>query len=360
MAATVQIEMLLTLSRYLFARARSSMLLAIILLSACTNNSMVREDSENFNSRVSIVVIHHTTANFEDSLRILTKRSGRPVSSHYLVPEPGDPTYKEKKLRVYQLVPETGRAWHAGNSYWNGRISLNDQSLGIEIVNQTYCVTGDSGPVSAIEDSDTNSEGSAVKGDTVPGLNSAAPTVNTVTVPGFGEPARICFYPDFPETQMALVIELLDDILERYPDISPTSIVGHSDIAPDRKIDPGPRFPWQRLYRLGYGAWFDDDAVVRYWERFRRAPMPLANVQRALAAYGYDIKPTGEVDEHTQNVLRAFQMHFRPSQVNGQASLETTAILFALIEKYRASELESLLLVEPEPTGLGMGADGGV
>ncbi len=354
MPATVPMAMLQTQSQYLCARASYGVLLGAMMLSACANNSMVRADSENFNSRVSIVVLHHTTANFEDSLRILTKRSGRPVSSHYLVPEPGDPTYKEKKLRVYQLVPETGRAWHAGSSYWGGRISLNDQSIGIEIVNQTTCVDGEE-----IGDSDSFSEKSTEKPVTVPGFagdgdsNSEDSTDKPVTVPGFLEPARICFYPDFPETQMALVIELLDDILERYPGISPTNIVGHSDIAPDRKIDPGPRFPWQRLYRLGYGAWFDDDTVVRYWDRFRRAPLPLANVQRALAAYGYDIKTTGGMDAHTHNVLRAFQMHFRPMQVSGEANPETTAILFALIEKYYPSELESLLLVEPEAIELG-------
>jgi N-acetylmuramoyl-L-alanine amidase len=295
-------------------------MLTFFLLAGCANSSRVTAVSENFNSRVSIIVIHHTTANFEDSLRILTKRSGRPVSSHYLVPEPNDPSYTEKKLRIYQLVPETGRAWHAGNSYWGGRISLNDQSIGIEIVNQTYCEAGSELAVDVV-DEDMDAE----------------------------DLSRICFYPDFPESQMALVIELLEDILERYPDISPTNIVGHSDIAPDRKIDPGPRFPWQRLYRLGFGAWFDDDTVVRYWEQFRRAPMPLSNVQRALAAYGYDVEPTGVLDEHTQNVLRAFQMHFRPSRVTGTPSLETAAILYALIEKYRPDELEDLLQVVPAP-----------
>ena len=145
-----------------------------------------------------------------------------------------------------------------------------------------------------------------------------------------------------------MLVELLEDILERYPEIKPTNIIGHSDIAPDRKIDPGPRFPWQRLARLGYGAWFDDDAVVRYWERFREQPLPLLNIQKALGAYGYKIDPSGEHDEQTRNVLRAFQMHFRPSEVTSEATADSTAILFALIDKYYPEQLEELLHIEIE------------
>jgi N-acetylmuramoyl-L-alanine amidase len=296
-----------------------TLLVVVCLLSACVGaGSATRIPSVNQNSRVNIVVIHHTTANFEDSVAILTKASSRPVSSHYLIPEPSDPTYTHRKLRVFALVPESQRAWHAGHSYWAGKTGLNDQSIGIELVNQTYCHQN---RFSGDETTDT------------------------------GEPTRLCFYPDFAESQIDILVELLHGILERHPDIKATNIIGHADIAPSRKIDPGPRFPWQRLYQVGIGAWFDDTTVIRYWEQFVTTPLPLQNVQRALRAYGYDVEATGETDTQTHDALRAFQMHFRPFAVTGDPSPASDAILFALIEKYFPRELESLLTVEsPEET----------
>lgn len=241
---------------------RRTTILFITFFLACNIvacSSLQTNDSANQNSRVSIVVIHHTTANFGDSLSILTKPSAYPVSSHYLIPEPGDQTYDKSALKIYQLVDESRRAWHAGTSYWAGKSGLNDQSIGIELVNQTWCHTSEEG------------------------LN-----------PNTGGPDRLCFYPDFADGQIELLVELLDEILERHPDVRPTHIIGHSDIAPDRKIDPGPRFPWQRLASLGYGAWYDDETVIRYWEKFRAEPLPLINVQKALAAYGYKIELTAK------------------------------------------------------------------
>lgn len=254
-----------------------------------------------------MVVIHHTAGNFKSSAYVLTKPTSRPVSSHYLVPEPNDESYKHKRLKVFELVPETGRAWHAGSSYWAGKSALNDHSIGIEVVNQTHCKRAD------------------------PSLKNP--------------PKRICFYPDFAENQIDILIDLLHGILERHPRISPTNVIAHSDIAPGRKIDPGPRFPWQRLYQVGIGAWFDDKTVIKYWERFTKTPMPLINVQKALHTYGYKIEATGVLDEQTRNVLQSFQLHFRPMELTGEPSLETNAILFALIEKYRPNELDALLTV---------------
>jgi N-acetylmuramoyl-L-alanine amidase len=306
---------------------RAAILPLAIILNGCASDAHVQVASENFNSRVSLIVIHFTTADFGDSLRILTKPSANPVSSHYLIPEPDDSSYEKSKLRIHELVPETSRAWHAGDSYWGGRISLNDQSIGIELVNRSYCHNADSSP--AI---DTAADGS---------LEEKGQTIEAAT--------SICFYPDFSDAQLELLIGLLDDIHERHPSINPTHIVGHADIAPDRKVDPGPRFPWQRLYRLGYGAWYEDEAVIRYWERFRILPMPLCNVQKALKAYGYGIEPSGMYDEQTRNVLRAFQMHFRPWETSGEATPETVAVLYALIEKYHPEQLDVLLQIDPLP-----------
>ena len=296
-------------------RAVASIAVATLAgLGACTTSGTISEPSQNFNSRVSIIVIHHTTADFDDSLHILTQPSSNPVSSHYLIPEPDDTSYDKTKLQVHRLVPEEGRAWHAGVSHWAGKSGLNDQSIGIELVNQTYCHHS----TTIYEETD--------------------------------QPARrICFFPDFADSQVALLVDLLGEIKQRHPDVPPTHIVGHADIAPDRKIDPGPRFPWQRLYRLGYGAWYDDETVIRYWEQFTQQAMPVANVQSALKAYGYGIEVTGILDQQTKNVLRAFQMHFRPSRVSSEATTETVAVLYALIEKYYPDQLDELLHVDDEP-----------
>lgn len=282
---------------------------------ACDTQSTVVIESANQDTRVRIVVIHHTTADFQESLDILTKPSDRPVSSHYLLPEPGDTSYSNQDLRLYSLVREEARAWHAGASYWAGQTALNDMSIGIELVNQTYChksvATADSG---AAPDGSENQE-----------------------------PARICFYPDFAESQLDMLSKLLEGILERHTGVKPTHIIGHSDIAPQRKIDPGPRFPWQRLYRLGYGAWYDDETVIRYWEQLRQQPPPVLTLQTALHTYGYGIELSGEHDRQSRNVVRAFQMHFLPWQVTGEFTDETVAVLYALLDKYHAPKLEPLL-----------------
>lgn len=313
--------------------------------------------SENFNSRVSIIVIHHTSANFQESVALLTKPSSNPVSSHYLIPEPNDASYTENKLRLYKLVPETERAWHAGRSYWAGKKGLNDHSIGIEIVNQVYCHKYEApnpmlsqAKASHINETLSLVSKKAASHTEIPSV-AALPVKDAASLPIknkatlTSQPQDLCFYPDFAEDQMTIVLNLLKDIYTRHPDIKPTNIVGHSDIAADRKIDPGPRFPWQRLYQLGFGAWFDNETVTKYWKKFIENPLPILNIQQALKTYGYDIEPTGILDDQTSYVLRAFQLHFRPSEITRTPTVETTAILFALIEKYRPKELESLLTI---------------
>jgi len=282
----------------------------MLTLPGCASRDFVYVESANQDTRVRIVVIHHTTGDFQSSFNVLTEPSGNPVSSHYLIPEPGDPSYTEKDLKLYSLVKEEGRAWHAGSSYWAGKTSLNDMSIGIELVNQTYCRKS---------------------------MEIIAPARPDQ------EPARLCFYPDFVDSQLKILTNLLEGILERHTEVKPTHIVGHADIAPQRKIDPGPRFPWQRLYKLGYGAWYDDDTVYKYWEQFRRATPPVLTLQTALHTYGYDIGLSGENDKQSRNVVRAFQMHFLPWQVSSEFSTETIAVLYALLEKYYPEELDSLL-----------------
>jgi N-acetyl-anhydromuramyl-L-alanine amidase AmpD len=304
------------------ARARTGTLLTLLILAAtgCATRDSVLVESANQDTRVRIVVIHHTTGDFQSSFDVLTEPSANPVSSHYLIPEPGDPSYANKDLKLYQLVQEEGRAWHAGSSYWAGKTALNDMSIGIELVNQTYCLTSKEVIPPELPDQ---------------------------------EPARICFYPDFDDTQLKILTDLLGGILARHTEVKPTHIIGHSDIAPQRKIDPGPRFPWQRLYRMGFGAWYDDDTVFKYWEQFRRELPDVLTLQSALHAYGYGLELSGEHDRQSRNVVRAFQLHFLPWLVNGEFTEQTVATLYALLEKYYPEKLEALLAADNKPANSG-------
>jgi N-acetylmuramoyl-L-alanine amidase len=263
--------------------------------------------SSNYGSRVKYLVLHATSEDFAESLRLLTQPTANPVSSHYLVPAPGDPSYTRSSLRVHRLVPELERAWHAGVSYWAEETGLNDRSIGIEIVNEFKC-SGTSGPVN----------------ETVPEDIS-------------------CEFPSYDEEQIALVIELVSDILARYPSINPIDVVGHSDIAILRKSDPGPKFPWKRLYEAGIGAWYQEDLKADYEQRFEQRLPDIATVQDALNRLGYFVEPTGQFDNATRYAMRAMQLHFRPQNYNGEIDAESVAIIWALLEKYRPRELEELL-----------------
>lgn len=260
--------------------------------------------SQNASERVRFLVMHFTSGDFASSLQILTQPSARPVSSHYLVPERNDPSYPHSDLRVYQLVDESRRAWHAGPGKWEDRTQVNDQSIGIEIVNQGRCHP----PVELVEQK-------------------------------AGE--EVCFFPEFDDKQIELVIALSRDILARYPDITPTRVVGHSDIRPQQKVDPGPRFPWERLARAGIGAWYDDDTVQRHLENLRDDTDAGSNREsirrgfaRWLADYGYGIQAEIASDDEIGLYTRAFQYHFRPWKVDGEVDHQTRAILLALLEKY--------------------------
>ena len=287
-------------------RAAVATVLAFCALLACTPARFVDVDSETQSSRIDHLVMHFTSADFAESMRMLTERTERPVSAHYLVPENGDPTYPRRRLRVYRLVDEERRAWHAGQSHWRGDEGLNVSSIGIEIVNRSGCAA------------------------VAPGNES-------------GTPEDRCEFHDFDPDQIDLLIELALDILRRHPGIDPVDIVGHADIAPDRRLDPGPKFPWRRLHEHGIGAWYDDDTVERYRQRFDAEPPALALLQRGLKAYGYDVDDTGAHDVRTRAALRAFQMHFRPSDWTGQPDVGTAAILFALLDKYQPQALSALL-----------------
>lgn len=210
-------------------------------------------------SAIDLLILHYTGMKSAAAAlqRLCDPRAQ--VSAHYVIDEFG---------LVYRLVPEERRAWHAGVSCWAGERDVNSRSIGIELAN----------------------------------------------------PGHEHGYRDFPEAQIEALVALARGILARHP-IPPHRVLGHSDVAPERKIDPGERFPWARLAAQGIGLWPENTAV---------ATLSIAELQRTLAAFGYDVAQTGTMDVPTRAVVTAFQRHFRPSRVDGVADGETAALAAAL------------------------------
>ena len=225
-------------------------------------------------SRAQFLILHYTAEDLDRSIRILTQQR---VSSHYLVTDESPP-------RIYRLVDEDRRAWHAGVSAWDGHAMLNGNSIGIEIVN----------------------------------LGNRA-----------GSDGRPSEFQPYPPEQVELVVALVRDIVKRHQ-IRPDRVLGHSDIAPQRKIDPGPLFPWKRLADEGLVLWPRDEAVEQARALYEAAVPPVAWFQQALAKHGFLVAQHGELDEPTRRVMAAFQMKYRPSKYDGQPDAETAALLTAL------------------------------
>lgn len=205
---------------------------------------------------VDILVLHYTELPLRESLDVLCD-GGREhrVSSHYVLAEDGT---------AYRLVPEDRTAWHAGQSWWRGRESLNATSIGIEIVN--------------------------LHGDR----------------------------HDYPPVQIRALIELCRSIFARHPAIVPRNVVGHSDIAPRRKVDPGLRFPWAELARAGIGL----------WPKAGARPLD-GDFEKALQRFGY----APPIAVPPREIVKAFQRHYRPARVDGMVDPETKALLADLLDQ---------------------------
>lgn len=252
-----------------------NLLLAFLLVTLVGCSSGLPIDtshpSRNYDERVQYVVLHYTSTNLQRSLQLLTEGE---VSSHYLI-DAGPAT-------IYQLVDENKRAWHAGESEWEGRTWLNSTSIGIELVNQGYDET----------------------------------------------PQGRVWYP-YSDQQIDALIALLKDITARHH-IEPRHVIGHSDIAPMRKLDPGPLFPWRRLAEAGFGLWPEAKAVAEALPAFEQNLPPVSWYQQQLAHLGYPTPQTGELDVATRHVIAAFQMHYRPHRFDGQPDAQTAALLVVL------------------------------
>ncbi|MFB0911965.1 MAG: N-acetylmuramoyl-L-alanine amidase, partial [Glaciecola sp.] len=291
--------------------AQASLLASAVFLVSCSSMSDIEAmPSKNYSYRVKSLIMHFTAVNYQESVDALVEEGN--VSSHYLIPKADDPSYPYNDIKVFQLVDENQRAWHAGMSHWQGRSGLNDHSIGIELVNTPFCQEDD--PVPPI----------------MPRMMVAEKNRD------------LCVFPDFEEKQILLLIKLSKEILARNPDIEPTAVVGHADIAPSRKNDPGPKFPWYRLYQEGIGAWYDNQNLTHHWLAFNHALPSIALVQKGLNAYGYDLVPTGRMDQQTIDTLSAFQMHFVPWKVTGEVDNQTAAAVFALVQKYFPAKYEQL------------------
>lgn len=241
----------------------------------------IDKPSPNFSERKSgptdILLLHYTgMASCEAAIERLCDPASD-VSSHYTVTEGGG---------IYQHVNEAMRASHAGKSFWAGETDINSRSIGIEICN-----------------------GGHEHG-----------------------------YPDFPKKQVAAVIFLCRDIIKRN-NIPSSRVLAHSDVAPDRKQDPGEKFPWEMLAKKGVGHWVKPEPLSKKGVNFKRndGGAHISAMQRMFSIYGYDIEMSGTYDQKTEFAVTAFQRHFRQKRVDGIADPSTVATLHRLIKALPAA-----------------------
>lgn len=275
---------------------KGGLLLLAALLAGCQSASSLVDQgryqletarrAQAYDARIRFLVIHYTAGDFPTSLNVLTDEH---VSAHYLIP--AYPPYRQGKPVAWQLVDEQDAAWHAGSSAWRGVSRLNGTSIGVELENPGYrrTLTGER-------------------------------------------------WSPFPAAQIALFTDIARQVVARYR-IAPQNVVAHSDIAPLRKRDPGPLFPWRALARNGIGAW-PDEARVRFYLRGRMASAPVATeaLVEKLARYGYPV-PDAATARQRRQIIAAFQMHFRPENYRGDADAQSEAIVDALLEQYGAAAL---------------------
>ena len=213
---------------------------------------------------IDMLILHYTGMPDTDGALARLCDPAAKVSAHYLIDEDGT---------SYRIISEERRAWHAGVARWAGAADVNGRSIGVELAN----------------------------------------------------PGHEWGYRPFAEAQMAALVDLARDILARHP-IPPRHVLGHADVAPSRRMDPGELFDWRRLAAAGIGL----------WPRAELAPAAeygAGELQRKLARFGYALAPSGTHDAETTAVVTAFQRHFRQDHIDGVADADTRARLDDLIRQ---------------------------
>ncbi len=233
---------------------------------------LIQAPSPNFDARRAppdMLILHYTGMESGAAALDRLRDPEAKVSAHYLVEEDG---------RIFALVDEARRAWHAGVSCWRGEADINARSIGVEIVN--------------------------------PGHE-------------FG-------YQPFLDEQIVAILKLLDEVRGRWT-IEDALILGHSDVAPRRKQDPGELFPWKRLAEAGHGLWVEPPPAPGPVLGPGEAGLGVLALRGALRRLGYDVAADGAYDKDLGLVVTAFQRHWRPSRCDGLADGETRARLTALL-----------------------------
>ncbi len=253
-----------------------SLFTIFILLTGCASEPRIntKYKSHSQSARVKYIIIHYTFGDLPHSLETLTQDE---VSAHYLLTDTAKPFF-------YKLVDESRQANHAGLSNWKIYNQLNSASIGIEIVNLGFAET----------------------------------------------PEGRVWYP-YPQAQIDQLILLLKKLSARYQ-IKPENILGHNEIAPQRKQDPGPVFPWKQLADAGLIPWPDQNRVAEQVTIYQNQLPDIAWFQRKLAQHGYAVPQTGVLDQETRNVIVVFQSKYRQALFDGTPDAETAAILDVLTQ----------------------------
>lgn len=222
---------------------------------------MKNYSSRKENTEINTVILHYTALSFKDSYRILTE-SGK-VSSHFLIDEEGV---------IHQLVPLDKKAWHAGISSWRGKSDINQNSIGIEIVNP---------------------------GMELKFLQKGIQVINQC---------------DFTDKQYFALSDLIQKIKSSFPKITDSNIIGHSDITAKmmRKVDPGITFDWRFLNKLGHGLYYEleQNCENKILYKFGTQNNKIKELKISFKNFGYEIDINDIFDNQLSNVIFAFQLHY--------------------------------------------------